>query len=386
MNVKYKIGDRVRLKTSSDYYPYQSDGKDGTIKSWEYETYERRYPSGHDINHDDSTYYFRIHWDNGHNNAYRICDIEPAVSITTRIPIPDVDMYIAVTDPSFPGEAMYVQVTRGFSMETDNCLRGYGNLITFEKNVEFDSRVSIYSEHHNRRFLPMSNREIVWMNYCLKVDNYISYDLWKPSADDLLKLEVLDRYPNLKVGEEFGFVAGQKVKSVHPRNWTIFYHDEIYLALEGDGGAKVRQNDRWAERSGYVTVIDSYKKNEEFISSSWCVACTHTGDDQYELRQWRVNPWCGKGYIDNTGYWTENKPANKHLISYQTFLDKVYYPSRSMTPPIVMKESAVVTSSTTHLPYLNIGTKEKRKSFIEDVQPIKIKTSKQRVSNKLKIN
>lgn len=370
MNVKYKIGDRVRLKTSSQYYPHQSNGKDGTITEWNRDIYHQTYPSGHDINHPDDTHYFHIDWDNGNGNCYRIYDIEPAVSTVTRIPIPEVDMYIAVTDPNWPG-VMYVQVTRGFSMESDNCLRGYGNLITFEKSVEFDSRVSIYSEQHNRRFLPMSNREIVWMNHCLSSHSYTSYDSWKPSADDLLKIEVLDRYPNLKVGEEFGFVAGQKVKSVHPRNWTIFYHDEIYLAVEGDGGAKVFENGIWADRSGYKDVS---KVDSEFNSSSWCVACTHTGDGQDELRQWRLSPWCGKGYIDNTGYWTEDKPLDKHLISYQTFLDKVYYPSKGIKPPpsVVIKESAV-TSSTTHLPYLNIGTKEKKStSFIENVDEIRV--------------
>lgn len=386
MNVKYKIGDRVRLKKTSEYYPHQSNGKDGTIESFEYGTYLTRFPNGHDIHDTDDEYYFYIDWDGGGSNSYRIRDIEPAVITTTRIPIPDVDMYIAVTDPSFLGEAMYVQVTREFSMESDGNLRGYGNLITFEKSVKFDSRVSIYSEHHNRRFLPMSNREIVWMNYCLHVDNYISYDLWKPSADDLLKLEVLDRYPNLKVGERFGFVHDYNatVKSIHPRDWTVDSHS-VYLARPGDGGAMVYKNGSWADRSG---CIDPSKDDDEvFITSSWCIACNPNGEDQYELREWRGSSWQKPGYLDNTRWWTVDKPANKHLISYQTFLEKVYYPSKGMTPPppVVIKES-VVTSSTTHLPYLNIGTKEKRTSFIEDVQPIKIKTSKQRVSNKLKIN
>lgn len=334
MNVKYKIGDRVRLKTSSEYYPRQSDGKDGTITRWEDKNYEKNYPSGHDVNDDDDdSYYFGIDWDKDTSNCYRICDIEPAVSTVTRISIPEVDSYVKVTDPNWPG-VMYVQVTRGFSMDRDGHLRGYGNLITFGKEVKFDSHVSIYCEHENRRFLPMTNREIVWMNYCLYVDNYISYDLWSPSSQHHLMIEVLDRYPNLKVGEKFGFVDGQEVKSIHPREWTVG-SDYVYLARSGQGGAMVYKNGVWAARSKYMAGVDPYKEDDsEFISSSWCVACNTTSDDQDELRQWRFSPWCGKGYIDNTGYWTEDKPANKHLISYQTFLDKVYYPSKGMTPPV----------------------------------------------------
>lgn len=383
MNVKYKIGDMVRLKKSSEYYPRQSDGKDGIIKSFEYEGYESKYPSDHNIDCHDDTYYFRIYWDNGASNCYRICDIEPAAVTTTRIPIPEVDSYVKVIDPNFEG-AMYVQVTRPFSMEYDNNLRGYGNLITFEKNVEFGSGVSIYCEKNSRMFQQMNNREIVWMNYCLHIYDYISYDLWKPSANDLLKIEVLDRYPNLKIGERFGFVDDQSVKLIHPRGWTVG-SDYIYLAPSGAGGAKVFESGKWAERSEYMATIDPYKDDySEFSSSSWCVACTKDSKDQNELRQWRSSPWYLEGYLDNTGCWTESKPKNKHLISYQTFLDKVYYPYKGMKPPVVVKESAT-TSSTTSLPYWNIKTKEKRTSFIEHVEPIKIKTSK-RVPNKLKIN
>jgi hypothetical protein len=502
MNVKYKIGDRVRLKKSSEYYPRQSGGKDGTIKSFEYESYKSKYPSGHNIDYDnDDTHYFQIYWDNGNNKCYRICDIEPAV-VATRIPIPEVDSYVKVIDPNFEG-TMYVQVTHGLSMESDERLRGYGNLINFSKEVKFVSSVSIYHEKENRRFQPMNNREIVWMNYCLKVDNYISYDLWKPSANDLLKIEVLDRYPNLKVGERFGFVDDQSVKSIHPRGWTVG-SDYIYLAPSGAGGAKVFESGKWAERSRYMATIDPYKDDEEeFKSSSWCVICNPHAEGQKELREWRGSGWGREGYLDNTRWWTKDKPAKKHLISYQTFLDKVYYPYKGMKPPVkensfnvndivqavdtygsaafqigevfrvknieeehiwikigesqrkepakyfkkieligkkirIMKDDLhsadvkkddvliinlisddciiadgwafpysfinkhdklvlvddqkvqpipvmVTSSSTTHLPYLNIGTKEKRTSFIEDVEPIKIKMSK-RVPNKLKIN
>lgn len=313
MNVKYKIGDRVRLKKSSEYYPYQSDGKDGVITEWSKGNYEEAYPNGHSINpdyDDDNKYYFYIKWSNGRGNTYRICDIEPAVVTTTRIPIPEVDSYVKVIDPNWEA-AMYVQATRGFSMEDDGNLRGYGNVITFKKEVKFDIPVSIYCEKMNRMFQQMTNREIVWMNYCLQVDNYISYDLWSPLTEHHLMIEVLDRYPNLKVGERFGFVDGRSVKSIHPRDWTIG-SDYIHLAPQGEGGAIVFNRGKWAERSGYKD------------------------------------------------------------------------PSKDMTAPVVIKES-VVTSSTTHLPYLNIKTKEKRTSFIEHVEAIKIKASK-RVPNKLKIN
>lgn len=316
MNVKYKIGDKVRLKKSSGYYPRQSDGKDGTIIRWEDSNYEKKYPSGHDVNDDDDdNYYFQIHWDNGENNCYRICDIEPAVVTTTRIPIPEVDSYVKVIDPHFE-KPMYVQATRGFSMEGDGNLRGYGNLISFEKTVEFDTYVSIYCEKTNRMFQQMTNREIVWMNYCLQVDNYISYDLWSPSTEHHLMIEVLDRYPNLKVGERFGFVDGQSVKSIHPRDWTID-PDYIYLAPPGQGGANVFNHRKWAERLGYTAGVDPYKEDEEV--------------EKVEVE------------IHNT------------------------------------------SSSTTHLPYLNIKTKEKRTSFIEYVDEIKVTEKVSKKSKRLTI-
>lgn len=331
MNVKYKIGDKVRLKTSSEFYPRQSDGTDGKIKSWNYNRYEEVYPNGHDINEKDDSFYFSIGWENGITNTYRIRDIEPAIPIiVTRIPIPEVDSYVKVIDKNWEG-VMYVQVTRGFSMDDDGNVRGYGNVITFDKEVKNDVHVSIYHEKENRRFQLMNNREIVWMNYCLHIDYYLSYDVWKPSSDDLLKIEVLDRYPSLKKGEKFGFVDGQEVKSVHPREWTIDSNC-IYLAHTGDGGAKVYEKGEWADRLRYK---DPSKVDPEFNSSSWCVACTKDGVGQDELREWRKAPWYKVGYIDNTGYWTNDKPGNKHLISYQTFLDKVYYPDKGETPKYI---------------------------------------------------
>ena len=323
MNVKYKIGDKVRLKKSSQYYPSQSDGTDGKIKSWNYNRYEEKYPNGHDVNEKDDSFYFSIGWENGTTNTYRISDIEPVV---TSISIPEVDSYVKVIDPRWEG-VMYVQVTRGFSMDDDGNVRGYGNVITFEKDVKNDAHVSIYHEKENRRFQLMNNREIVWMNYCLKNRSYTSYDSWNPSSDDLLKLEVLNRYPSLKKGEKFGFADGQEVKSVHPREWTIDSNC-IYLAHTGDGGAKVYEKGEWADRLRYK---DPSKVDPEFNSSSWCVACTKDGVGQDELREWRKAPWYKVGYIDNTGYWTNDKPGNKHLISYQTFLDKVYYPYKGET-------------------------------------------------------
>jgi hypothetical protein len=374
---RFNVGDIVKLREDSRYAS-QSDGKNGIINEIQ-----------------DHEYCYQITWDNGHSNRYRAIDVELVTSFTSLV-----DKYIVVYDDD-DGEA-YFQV-----VEDNCCFDDYGSRYVKVIGVNFDRVVAnrpvnvMICNGNKRSFTLMTSFEkIVWLNKILQKCAYVKYCDWisKISKEDKLKVECLVRYPNLEVGEKFEInssTSDKVVREIHPRNWTIGVTSScdytLYLAKDGEGGAKVYSNGKWAKRLTYRAGADPYIEEDDddskFSSSSWCVACTINGEGQDELREWKGgSKWNHPGYIDNRGWWTQYKPENKHLISYQTFLDKVYYPFKGIKPPpVVIKESAVVTSSTTHLPYLNISTKEKRTLFIEDVQPIKIKTSK-RVPNKLKIN
>lgn len=434
MNVKYKIGDRVRLKKSSEYYPEQSGGTDGTIISWEDDCYEDNYLDGHTVDYQtDDTFYFRIRWDNGKENCYRILDIEPS-AIRSGIRIPEVGEYIKVTDSDYPG-VMYVQITKGFSMESDGHLRGQGNLITFEKKVISNSRVSIQNLD-SRRFESMTNSEIVWMNTVLEKSLYISYESWNPSFNENLKIQVLDRYPNLKVGEKFGFEDGEEVKSIHPRKWTVG-SDYVYLAPSGQGGAMVYKNGVWADRSGYIDpskgVTPPVKENSFNVND--VVQATNT----YSSAAFRIDEVFRVIDIEGEHIWIKIRGSNrKEPAKYFKKIDLIgkkveimrdglysagvkegdvlrienihsngnLITNKGWVFPISIindKNSLVLlddqkvekvkvqihdtSSSTTHLPYLNIGTKEKKvkSSFIEDVGEIRVTKKVSKKSNRLTI-
>tara|TARA_R110000868_G_scaffold83012_2_gene234519 strand:- start:4192 stop:5601 length:1410 start_codon:yes stop_codon:yes gene_type:complete len=67
------------------------------------------------------------------------------------------------------------------------------------------------------------------------------------------------------------------------------------------------------------------------LPENWCVACKHYATDTLELLEWRNSGWVGKGFIDNHKVW-QYENGIKQIISYETFLELVYKPWKSIQP------------------------------------------------------
>lgn len=232
--IKFKIGDRVVLRKDSEY-AYQSNGKDGTITELEHGEYR-----------------YRIRWDNGHSNCYRAIDIRLVKDFTSLV-----DKYIVVYDEE-DGEAFYQVV------EDNGCFDDDGSRYVKVIGVDFNkvvrtTLVNVMIDNGNERtygfLIPL---RIAWLNRVLTKSAYINFADWSEtmSEEDKLIIECLQRYPNLKIGESFGFVKDAIVKELHPRNWTVEcgYSNFIYLAKSGEGGVNVYREIKdgkpeWAERT-----------------------------------------------------------------------------------------------------------------------------------------
>ena len=262
--IKYKIGDRVRLRKSSEYYPHQSDEEDGTITKWNEGGYEKNYPLGHSLNADnnDELYYFIILWDNQYEDSYRICDIEPVETIDLPLP----DSYVKISDIEMFQGYYYIQLTSECYINENGNLFGEGMGVSWDDElIDIPVKFTISTKNGKRNYQSMNSREIMWLNDRLRRKTSCKYSQYTPSEESQLKIEALDRYPNLKLGEKFGFTNydNSVVKSVHPRDWS-HYREELFLAPFGEGGAWVYKDGKWADRYSPSTLppimtTDQYK-------------------------------------------------------------------------------------------------------------------------------
>lgn len=84
--------------------------------------------------------------------------------------------------------------------------------------------------------------------------------------------------------------------------------------------------------SGYwypPTIFRKIKAQE--LLEKWCVACKNDDKDTPELLEWRNSGWVGKGFIGNDKVWQYENGINQ-IISYETFLELVYKPWKSIQP------------------------------------------------------
>lgn len=238
---KFNVGDRVKLREDSEY-AHQSDGQDGTI-----------------IELDGcSEYCYRITWGNGYSDSYRAIDIELVTGFISLV-----DKYIVVYDEE-DGEAFY-QVVEDVGCFDDDGSR-YVKVIGVDFNkVVLTTPVNVMIDNGNERTYGFQiTQRIAWLNRVLTKSAYINFADWSEtmSEEDKLIIKCLQRYPNLKVGEKFGFsnYHDSIVKELHPRNWTVTPTTdgdcEIYLAKCGEGGAKVYSNKQWAERTSVTSVSE----------------------------------------------------------------------------------------------------------------------------------
>lgn len=114
---------------------------------------------------------------------------------------------------------------------------------------------------------------------------------------------------NLKVGEKY-----EVRDSWDTCNITIVTNDEI---------------------KGYYppTIFRKTTSPIQELPETWCVACKHREKDTPELSDWRNRGWTGEGYIYSNKLWLE-KPCD-NIISYETFLEKVYKPWKALQSEVV---------------------------------------------------
>ena len=86
--------------------------------------------------------------------------------------------------------------------------------------------------------------------------------------------------------------------------------------------------------SGYwypPTIFRKIKAQE--LPENWCVACKYDDKDTPELLEWRNSGWTGSGFIGNDKVWQHENGINQ-IISYETFLELVYKPWKSIQPKV----------------------------------------------------
>lgn len=234
---KYKIGDKVVLRPDSPHFS-QSGDTVGTIKE-----FLNSYENLSTVN--EYTYHFRIRWGNDHENTYRPSDIK-LVDDEEEFDIAP-NQYYKVSDKGYSGH-IFVQTTSGFKMESDGHLRGTGTGVNFSNQLALESESKSFSiyKRGQRSFEPMTNRQIVWLNRRIQGIISIDYNSWKPLPEDVLFINILDKYGPLYLGKKIG---REEVVSPHPRDWTVLT-DHIYLAPKGEGGVCICKKTLEIEEDG----------------------------------------------------------------------------------------------------------------------------------------
>jgi hypothetical protein len=119
-------------------------------------------------------------------------------------------------------------------------------------------------------------------------------------------------------------------------DWTITRCGEIDYSLivgvqykvidiANNGNIKLNNVSDWFP----PTIFRKIKVQQ--LPEKWCVACKNDDKDTPELLEWRNSSWVSKGFIGNDKVWQYGNDI-KQIISYETFLELVYKPWKSIQP------------------------------------------------------
>lgn len=118
-------------------------------------------------------------------------------------------------------------------------------------------------------------------------------------------------------------------------DWTITKCGKIDHSLIVGAQYKINDiaNDNIQHNSsGYWYPPTIFRKIKvQQLPGKWCVACKNDDKDTPELLEWRNSGWTGKGFIGNDKVWQYENGINQ-IISYETFLELVYKPWKSIQP------------------------------------------------------
>lgn len=118
-------------------------------------------------------------------------------------------------------------------------------------------------------------------------------------------------------------------------DWTITKCGKIDHSLIVGAQYKINDiiNDNIQHNSsGYWYPPTIFRKIKvQLLPEKWCVACKNDDKDTPELLEWRNSGWTGSGFIGNDKVWQHGNGINQ-IISYETFLELVYKPWKSIQP------------------------------------------------------
>jgi hypothetical protein len=141
--------------------------------------------------------------------------------------------------------------------------------------------------------------------------------------ENTLKQQAVERFGFISKDDKFTIFdedCDKTIKEENPDNWTIF-DNSLYLANFGNGGLCIYKDGIWSERAS--------------LPKNWTVKCKRNKENQHELVEWRKKAsdykfdWNYEGWLDETGYWSDDPLKNKGIITYDQFLKCVYYPWKS---------------------------------------------------------
>lgn len=119
-------------------------------------------------------------------------------------------------------------------------------------------------------------------------------------------------------------------------DWTITKCGKISHSLIIGGQYKINDiannsNIKLDDVSDWYPPTIFRKMKAQQLPKKWCVACKDDDRDTPELLEWRNSAWVGKGFIGNDRVW-QYENGIKQIISYETFLELVYKPWKSIQP------------------------------------------------------
>lgn len=117
-------------------------------------------------------------------------------------------------------------------------------------------------------------------------------------------------------------------------DWTITKCGKISHSLIIGGQYKINDiannsNIKLDDVSDWYPPTIFRKIKSQQLPENWCVACKNKDTDTPELLEWRNFCWLGKGFIGNDRVW-QYENGIKQIISYETFLELVYKPWKSI--------------------------------------------------------
>jgi hypothetical protein len=301
MNIKYKVGDKVKLRESSKFYHQTPDEIGEIVELTGTQNGDPEY----------TIFCFRIKF-SSITNDYRPIDIELAE------PTSLIGRYIkALVDRPDGGSVKKGEI---------------GQIIR-EREVNFPSRkdycISLSLETSLYELLPVDYYELLPIDDDdVPKSTYVAQPF--PSDGEYIKLIVKHDINKKDVG-----IPGN-MPNVIPKG-TVTWCNKSYKSNILDNDIICIENNIYRaniDASCFEVHPDSkhlFEESKFQLPERWAVKCSAIPEDTPELFEWRTNEnvdnsWSTDGYIDNSKTWRRYSSDEKIEITYNQFLTHVYNP------------------------------------------------------------